>query len=88
MGTQQELSNEYQHGRVKIVFKGFRILILLTEVVSALEGLVTPLSTQQFTTDVNSWFETYWQYFLLKEMCGKYHKKKKPWTYYNKLQQK
>ena len=37
--TQQELFNEYQHGRVKMVFKKFRILVLLMKVVSALEGL-------------------------------------------------
>ena len=37
--TQQELSNEYQHDRVSMVFKDFSILVLWTNVASALEGL-------------------------------------------------
>ena len=37
--THQELSNEYQHDRVSIVFKDFCILVLWTKVTSALEGL-------------------------------------------------
>ena len=35
----QELSNEYQHDRVSMVFKDFCILVLWTKVASALEGL-------------------------------------------------
>ena len=37
--TQRELSNEYQHDRVLIVFKDFGILVLWMKVASALEGL-------------------------------------------------
>ena len=37
--TQRELSNEYQHDRVSMIFKRFHILVLGTKVVSALEGL-------------------------------------------------
>ena len=37
--TQQELSNEYQHDRVKMFFKNLCVLVLWTEVASALEGL-------------------------------------------------
>ena len=37
--TQQELSNEYQHDRVKMVFKNLFVLVLWTKVASALEGL-------------------------------------------------
>ena len=37
--TQGELSNEYQHDRVYIVFKDLCILVLWTKVVSALGGL-------------------------------------------------
>ena len=37
--TQQELSNEYQHDRVWVVFKHFCVLVLWTKVATALEGL-------------------------------------------------
>ena len=37
--TQRELSNEYQHDRVSMVFKDFSVLVLWTNVASALEGL-------------------------------------------------
>ena len=37
--TQREISNEYQHKRIKMVFKRFCILVLWTKEVSALEGL-------------------------------------------------
>ena len=37
--TQRELSNEYQHDRVEMVFKNLSILVLWTKVASALEGL-------------------------------------------------
>ena len=36
----RELSNEYQHDRVQMVFKNIRILVLLTKVCSALKGLL------------------------------------------------
>ena len=37
--TQRELSNEYQHDRVKMVVKSLCILVLWTKVALALEGL-------------------------------------------------
>ena len=37
--TQRDLSNEYQHDRVYMVFKSFSVLVLWTKVASALEGL-------------------------------------------------
>ena len=37
--TQPELYNEYQHDRVKIVLTNFRVLVLWTKIVSALDGL-------------------------------------------------
>ena len=37
--TQRELSNEYQHDRVSMVFKDFSVLVLWTNIASALEGL-------------------------------------------------
>ena len=39
---QLELSNEYQHDMVYMVFKDLCILVLWTKVASALEGLVYP----------------------------------------------
>ena len=38
--TQRELSNEYQHDRVKMVFKNLCVIALWTKVASALEGLM------------------------------------------------
>ena len=40
--THQELSDEYQHDRVKMVFKDVCVLVLWTKVASALEGLKVP----------------------------------------------
>ena len=37
--TQRQLSNEYQHERVLMVFKNLCILVLWTKEASALEGL-------------------------------------------------
>ena len=37
--VQRELSNEYQHDRVWMVFKNLCILVLWTKIASALEGL-------------------------------------------------
>ena len=37
--TQHELSNEYQHDNVKMVFKNVCIFVLWTKVALALEGL-------------------------------------------------
>ena len=37
--TQWELSNEYQHDRVKLVIKNMCVLVLCIKVASALEGL-------------------------------------------------
>ena len=39
--TERELSNEYQHDRVSMVFKRICVLVLWTKVASALEGLTT-----------------------------------------------
>ena len=47
--TQRELSNEYQHDRVGMVFKSFSILVLWTKVASALEGLRCGLKFRQYT---------------------------------------
>ena len=44
--TQWELSNEYQHDRVKMVFKNLCVLVLWTKVALALEGLIYRLSLQ------------------------------------------
>ena len=38
--TRQELSNEYQHDRVSMIFKKICILMFWMKVASALEGLV------------------------------------------------
>ena len=38
--THWELSNEYQHDRVEMVFKNLCILVIGTKVASALEGLI------------------------------------------------
>ena len=38
--SQQELSNEYQHDRVEMVLRNLCVLVLWTEVASALEGLI------------------------------------------------
>ena len=48
--TQQELSNEYQHDRVWMVFKNCWILVLWTKVGSALEGLRGALSVNRIGT--------------------------------------
>ena len=48
--TQRELSHEYQHDRVKMVFEKLCILVLWIKVASALEGLRVSLliySTKQ-----------------------------------------
>ena len=37
--TQQELSNEYQHDRVWMVFKNIFVIVLWTKVALSLEGL-------------------------------------------------
>ena len=37
--THRELSNEYQHDRVQMIFKNLFVLVLWTKVASALEGL-------------------------------------------------
>ena len=47
--THQELSNEYQHDRVMMVFKNLCVLaVLWTKVASALEGLkILPYNMQE-----------------------------------------
>ena len=37
--TQRELSNEYQHDRVSMVFKRICVIVVWTKVASAFEGL-------------------------------------------------
>ena len=39
--TQRELSNEYQHDGVSMVFENICVLVLWMKVASALEGLTT-----------------------------------------------
>ena len=39
-GTQRELINEYQHDRVKVIFKNSCVLVLWLKIASALEGLL------------------------------------------------
>ena len=41
--TQRELSNEYQHDRVSMVFKNISVPVRWTKVASALEGLIGQL---------------------------------------------
>ena len=50
--TQRELSNEYQHDRVKMVFKNLCILFLWTIVASALEGLIWKLMPSECCGDL------------------------------------
>ena len=38
--TQRELSNYYQHDRVKIVFKNLCVFVIWIKVASAIEGLI------------------------------------------------
>ena len=46
--TQQELSNEHQHDRVKMTFIPFLLLVHWTKVISASEGLnILKIYTQQ-----------------------------------------
>ena len=48
--TQRELSNEYQHDRVLMVFKDLSVLGLWIKVASALEGLQQWLFLSQYLT--------------------------------------
>ena len=48
---QLELSNEYQHDSVKMAFKNHCILVLWSNIASALEGLIF---TRIIVFDVNS----------------------------------
>ena len=43
---QQELSNEYQHGRVSMVFKNVCVLMLWMKVASASEGLTYSFNSE------------------------------------------
>ena len=45
--TRRELSNEYQHGRVKMFFKNLRNRVFWTKVALALEGLTGDLIYMQ-----------------------------------------
>ena len=44
--TQRELSNEYQHDRVRMVFKMFCVIVVLTKLSLALEGLIRMMSVE------------------------------------------
>ena len=51
--SRQELSNEYQHDRVKMFFRNLCVLILWTKVASALDGLTLDIcKIQQLDTIV------------------------------------
>ena len=50
--TQRELSNEYQHDRVLMVFKNLCIIVIWTKVASALEGLKQECDYQSIPVDV------------------------------------
>ena len=56
--TQWELSNEYQHDRVSMVFKNICFLVLWMKVASALEGLsLSPLVPwQPYSSQKQSWY--------------------------------
>ena len=57
--TQWELSNEYQHDRVSMIFKNICVLVLWTKVSSALEGFVCgqiyPAEGFPIAQDLGSW---------------------------------
>ena len=44
--TQRELSNEYQHDRVKMIFRNLCVLVLGTKVASALKGIILVCSPE------------------------------------------
>ena len=44
--TQRELSNEYQHERVQMVFNFFCVIVLWMKVALALEGLIQEIYTK------------------------------------------
>ena len=48
--TQRELSNEYQHNRVKVVFKNLCIIVLWTKLALAMEGLKHACTLNQVDT--------------------------------------
>ena len=51
--TQRELSNEYQHDSVKMVFKNLCILVLWTKKASAFKGL------NYFQQNIKTWLESF-----------------------------
>ena len=60
--TQWEQSHEYQHDRVKVVFKKFCVLVLWTKVASALEEIVefdgpTPINPLEIVIWIYGIFE-------------------------------
>ena len=60
--TQRELSNEYEHDRVWMIFKNLCILVLWMKVASALEGLST-----------HSWYNTKYQFNMNKKISISIH---------------
>ena len=54
-GTQRELSDEYQHHSVKMVFKNLCILVFWTKVASSLEGLIWCSVTNRSLNELYVW---------------------------------
>ena len=68
--AQWELSNEYHHDKVKVVFKNISVLVLCTKVASALEGLKLEQVNQINTLHVET--ISLWQVYYPKGQ-GAFH---------------
>ena len=53
--TQREVSNEYQHDKVKMIFNNFCIFVLWTKIASALEGLIIKHGREKYKD--SSWLD-------------------------------
>ena len=73
--TQRELSNEYQHDRVLMVFKDFSVLVLWTNVASALEGLIPKLKWNQGTSREAQVFNFYFGVMYFSHLFTGWHKR-------------
>ena len=71
--TQQEISNEYQHDRVKMIFKNLCVLVLWTEVALAIKGL-SRACLDNFYTSVVWIFDTFENNFGIEFEFKKYLK--------------
>ena len=71
--TQQELSNEYQHDRVWMIYKNLCILVLWTKVASALKGL-KPFTLKSFSRNIVCYFHTFRNNLGIKQKIAKYFK--------------